>query len=64
MNTKDIIEYQLKQRAYDNKWEHLAKIQDKENSYVHKSETGQRVTYTPEKWITIGVYDLLGEIDG
>lgn len=44
-------------RAYDDKWEVIAKILDHENDYHYKTETGQEITYTPEKWITINVLD-------
>jgi hypothetical protein len=64
MNTKDVIEYDFRQRGFDGKWERLAKVKDYTNSYTYKSETGQMITHTPEKWLTVGVYDLLGEIDG
>jgi hypothetical protein len=60
MQTK-ALEYDFKQRAYDGKWERLALIPDVENSRSYKTESGQEITITPEKWTTVGVYDLLGE---
>jgi hypothetical protein len=58
----EIIETQLVQRSFDGRWEKIAKILDHENSYTYKNETGASVTLTPEKWITIAVYDFLMEI--
>ena len=58
----NILETQFKQRAFDGKWEKIAQVWDHENKYVYKSETGSNITYTPTKWITTGVYDLLGEL--
>lgn len=57
------IETQFKQRAYDGKWERIGKIADMENSYSYKTDGGNTITIVPEKWITIGVYDLLGDWD-
>lgn len=59
----NILETQFKQRAYDNKWEKLAKVMDYDNKYVYKSETGQRMTYVPTKWMTVGVFDYVGELE-
>lgn len=59
----NILETQFKQRAFDGKWERIAKIMDYDNKYVYKTETGQRVTYVPEKWVTVGVYDYIMEIE-
>lgn len=59
----NILETQFKQRAFDGKWERIAKIMDYDNKYVYKTETGQRVTYVPEKWVTVGVYDYLVEVE-
>jgi hypothetical protein len=63
MNTTKFIETQFRQRAYDGKWERLGKIMDTENAYTYSTESGSRVTLIPEKWVTIGVYDLLMEIE-
>ena len=49
------LEMDKKQRAYDGMWETIAKIRDVDNSYVYKTDTGQRITFTPEKWITVNV---------
>ena len=57
------IETQYKQRAYDGKWERIGKIADHSNSYSYKTDGGNTITIVPEKWITIGVYDLLGDWD-
>jgi hypothetical protein len=59
----NILETQWKQREYDGKWEKLAKIMDYDNKYVYKTESGSRITYTPEKWTTVGVFDYVGEIE-
>lgn len=59
----NILETQFVQRAYDGKWEKLAKVMDYDNKYVYKTESGNRMTYVPEKWMTVGVYDLLGEFE-
>jgi hypothetical protein len=59
----NILETQWKQREYDGKWEKLAKIMDYDNKYVYKTESGSRMTYTPEKWATVGVFDYVGELE-
>ena len=59
----NILETQFVQRAYDSKWEKLARVMDYENKYVYKSESGQRMTYVPTKWMTVGVFDLVGELE-
>jgi len=37
----NILETQFVQRAYDGKWEKLAKVMDYDNKYVYKSESDQ-----------------------
>ena len=59
----NILETQFKQREFDGKWEKLAKVMDYDNKYVYKTESGNRMTYVPEKWMTVGVYDCMMEID-
>lgn len=59
----NILETAWKQRDYDGKWEKLAKVMDYENKYVYKSESGGNLTYIPTKWTTVGVFDLLAEIE-
>lgn len=54
-----VLETAWKQRAYDGKWERIAKIADHENAYSYPNEAGNKVYVVPEKWITIGVYDWL-----
>lgn len=67
MNTKSyengfwVLETQMKQRAYDGKWERLGKIVDYAGEYAYATESGSKVTLIPEKWVTLGVYDLLLE---
>ena len=58
----NILETQFKQRAFDGKWERIAKIVDYENKYSYETESSSRVTLIPEKWVTIGVYDYMLEI--
>ena len=59
----NILETMFKQRAYDGKWEKLAKVMDYDNKYVYKSESGSNLVYIPTKWMTVGVFDLLAEIE-
>lgn len=59
----NILETAWKQRDYDGKWEKLAKVMDYDNKYVYKTESGNRMTYVPEKRMTVGVFDLLGEFE-
>lgn len=54
----NFLEIDKKQRAYDGKWEVIAKILDRENEYVYASESGQRISYIPERWITIDVTNV------
>jgi hypothetical protein len=58
----NILETQFKQRAFDGKWERIAKIVDYDNQYSYETESSSRVTFIPEKWVTIGVYDYMLEI--
>ena len=60
--TMKIYEEDFKQRAYDGKWERIGKIADEDNAYTFFNEYGQKTTWIPEKWITLGVYDYLMEI--
>jgi hypothetical protein len=57
------IDVDFKQREYDGKWEMIAKVMDHENAYTYKTESGNSVTLTPERWITVGVYDYLMSIE-
>ena len=59
MNLNDILETQLVQREFDGCWERIVKIIDHENAYTYQNETGQRVTLTPTKWLTVAVYPFL-----
>ena len=59
----NILETQFTQRAYDGKWEKLAKVMDYDNKYVYKTESGNRMTYVPEKWMTVGVFDYMMELE-
>lgn len=59
----NILETQWKQRDYDGKWEKLAKVMDYDNKYVYKTESGNKMTYVPEKWMTVGVFDCLVELE-
>ena len=57
----NILETQFKQRAYDGKWERIAKVMDYEQKYTYVTESGQKISLIPEKWITVGVYDYMLE---
>lgn len=57
MTKTRFIELDKHKRAYDGKWEVLAKVLDHDNAYRYTTESGQIITYTPEKWITIDVRD-------
>ena len=57
----NVVEVQYKQRAYDGKWERIGRIVDYDNKYTYSTESGNRVTLIPEKWITLGVYDYMLE---
>ena len=59
----NILETQFKQREFDGKWEKLAKVMDYDNKYVYKTESGNKMTYVPEKWMTVGVFDYLVELE-
>lgn len=58
-----ILETQFKQRAFDGKWERIGKIVDFDNKYTYETESGSKVTLIPEKWITLGVYDYMMELE-
>ena len=58
-----ILETQFKQRAYDGKWERIARIVDFDNKYTYSTESGSKVTLIPEKWVTLGVYDYMLEFE-
>jgi len=57
----NVLETQFKQRAYDGKWERIAKVMDYEQKYTYVTESGQKISLIPEKWITVGVYDYMME---
>jgi hypothetical protein len=61
MSLEQILEFDFKSRAYDGKWQLLGKILDTDNSYSYKTESGNKITLTPEKWITLAVYDFYWE---
>lgn len=58
-----VLETQFKQRTFDGKWERIGKIVDFDNKYTYQTESGSRVTLIPEKWVTLGVYDYLVEVE-
>lgn len=58
----EFMEFDYKQRAYDGKWEQLAKVKDYENTYTYTTDSGQKISLIPEKWITIGVTDYMVEL--
>ena len=57
----ELLETELVQRAFDNKWERIGKIIDYENSYTYFDENGLQTTLIPTKWITLNVYDFIME---
>lgn len=59
----NILETQFRQRKYDGKWEQLGSVFDTENAYIYTTDSGNKVNLIPLKWITIGVYDYLGELE-
>lgn len=59
----NILETQFRQREFDGKWEKLAKIMDYDNKYVYKTDSGNRMTFVPEKWVAVAVYDFMMEIE-
>lgn len=59
----NILETQFKQREFDGKWEKLAKVHDHENTYSYTTDSGNKVHLIPEKWVTVGVYDVMMEIE-
>lgn len=59
----NVLETQFNQRAYDGKWERIAKVVDYDNQYTYSTESGSRVTLIPEKWVTIGVYDYILSVE-
>ena len=59
----NILETQFKQREFDGKWERMVLIMDDENSYSYKTETGSTVYQIPTKWVTVGVYDYLADLE-
>jgi hypothetical protein len=58
----NVLETQFKQREFDGKWERIAKIMDYENKYTYSTESGQKVSLIPEKWVTVAVYDYMLEL--
>lgn len=58
-----VLETQFKQRAFDGKWERIVKTPDYDNKYTYTNEAGNKVSYIPEKWTTVGVYDFLDELE-
>lgn len=57
----NVLETQIVQRAYDNKWEKIVKVMDFENKYTYSNEAGVKVTLIPEKWIVTEVFDFIME---
>ena len=61
--SRNVLETSFRQRAFDGKWERLVRFLDHENKYKYVSDTGQRVSIVPEKWVCVGVYDYLIEME-
>ena len=53
----------FRQRAYDGKWERIAQVPDEANYYYYTNDNGDQVTVKATKWITIGVYDYLFDLE-
>lgn len=60
----NILETQIVQRTWDRRWEKIVKIMDYDNSYTCVNESGVKITLTPEKWICVGVFDYLIDLEG
>jgi hypothetical protein len=59
----NILETAFRQREFDGKWEKIAKVMDYDSKYVYKTESGNKMTHIPTKWVTTNVYDYLMEIE-
>jgi hypothetical protein len=59
----NILNTEIKQRAFDGKWELLWEIKDEENSYSFIDESGQNIQLIPTKWVVGSVYDYLLEVE-
>lgn len=55
----NVLETELRQRSGDGKWQLLGRIMDHDNAYKYKSDSGQVITLTPDRWITLRVYDYI-----
>ena len=55
----NILETDFKQREFDGKWERIVNIMDYDNKYTYISENGQKISFIPTRWLTVGVYDYL-----
>lgn len=58
-----ILETTFRQRAYDGKWERLARVPDTANYYYYENDNGDPITVKYSKWIVIGVYDYLFDME-
>jgi hypothetical protein len=56
------IRIEFAQRAFDGKWQKLGLFIDRGNAYTYPSESGTPITYIPETWLTMAVYDYELEI--
>lgn len=56
------IDAEFRQRSYDGRWELVAMYLDLDQSYAYINESGVKVVDIPKKWITVRVYDWIGEI--
>ena len=48
-------------REYDGRWELIGLIDDPENDYFYKDETGKNACIKSQKWVTLKVYDFIME---
>jgi len=56
-----VLDTEFKQRAFDGKWERIIKTMDHDNAYSYTTESGNKVKFILEKWVTVGVYDCMME---
>jgi len=59
----NVLETVFQQREFDGKIEKICRIKDYDNSYSYTTDTGYKVNYIPERWVTAGVYDMEMQIE-
>lgn len=58
-----VIREEFKQRQSDGKWQRLGLVMDHDNAYSYSTDSGAKVALVPEKWVTLGVYDYMMELE-